>query len=61
MNSTEVFQRKMSKWSKTHMKKMLTIPQHQLHFCQNGYHQHKQQTLAGMWGKMNPHTLLVGM
>jgi hypothetical protein len=33
------------------------------HPCWNGYHQkhHQQQVLARMWGKRNPHTLLVGM
>jgi hypothetical protein len=53
---------------------MLTIPGHkgnanQYHTkiltdsYQNGYHQehHQQQMLARMWGRRNPHTLLVGM
>jgi hypothetical protein len=33
------------------------------HPCQNDYHQEhqQQQMLARMWGKRNPHTLLVGM
>jgi hypothetical protein len=33
------------------------------HTCKNSYHQkhHQQQVLAGMWGKGNAYTLLVGM
>jgi hypothetical protein len=33
------------------------------HSSQNGYNQEyrQQQMLAKMWGKRNPHTLLVGM
>ena len=33
------------------------------HTSQNGYHQYinKQQVIASMWRKGNPHTLLVGM
>jgi hypothetical protein len=32
------------------------------HPCSNSYHQdhHQQQMLVRMWGKRNPHTLLVG-
>jgi hypothetical protein len=30
------------------------------HPCWNSYHQ-EQQVLAKMWGKRNPHALLVGM
>jgi UDP-N-acetyl-D-mannosaminuronic acid transferase (WecB/TagA/CpsF family) len=57
---------------KTH-DKMYNIPDHKKnanqihvkippHSCYNGYPQeHKQQTLARILGKMNPHTLLVGM
>jgi hypothetical protein len=54
--------------------KMLTIPGHKgnanqnhtkitPHSCWYSYHQkhHHQQTLARMWRKMNPHTLLVRM
>jgi UDP-N-acetyl-D-mannosaminuronic acid transferase (WecB/TagA/CpsF family) len=52
---------------------MLTIPAHKgkanqkhikipPHSCQNGYHQEQQQQMvAKMWGKRNPHILLVGM
>jgi hypothetical protein len=30
--------------------------------CKNNYHQkHKQQMLAKMWGKRDPHSLLMGM
>jgi hypothetical protein len=33
------------------------------HSCENNYHQkhHQQQMLEGIWGKGNPHTLVVGM
>jgi hypothetical protein len=33
------------------------------HPCQNSHHQkyHQQHALARIWGKQNPHTLLVGM
>jgi hypothetical protein len=33
------------------------------HPCKNSYHQkhHQQQMLARMWGRRNPHTLLVVM
>jgi hypothetical protein len=33
------------------------------HLCYNSHHQknHQQYVLARMWGKRNPHTLLVGM
>jgi hypothetical protein len=42
------------------IKTTLKIPSHP---CSNGYLQesHHQQILARMWGKRNPHTLLVGM
>jgi UDP-N-acetyl-D-mannosaminuronic acid transferase (WecB/TagA/CpsF family) len=53
---------------------MLNLPSHNgkanqnyfkilLHSCLNGYHQEQkqQQMLVKMWGKSNPHTLLVGM
>jgi hypothetical protein len=56
---------------KTH-EKMLTISDHKgnanqnhtkipPHTCYNSYHQeqHQQQMLVRLWGKRNPHTLLV--
>jgi hypothetical protein len=56
---------------KNKLKKMVIIPDHKENAHQNhikipphplGYHQkHKQQTLARMQGKKDPHTPLVGM
>jgi hypothetical protein len=51
---------------------MLNIPDHKRNenqnhnkipppSCYNDYQEHKQQILARMWGKKEPHTLLVGM
>jgi hypothetical protein len=73
MNQTELFQGRSPNGQKTH-EKMLTISGHKgnanqnptkipPHSCQNLYHQkyQQQQMFMRIWGKRDPHTLLVGM
>jgi hypothetical protein len=73
----KAFSKEEVQMAKNHVKKIFNIPDHKgnanknhvkirPHSCWNGYHsntmiEHKQQTLVRLWGKRNPHTLLVGI